>query len=142
MATGDNKMIKLYLDIDGVLLTKKQTRISDNCVEFLEYIVGRFDCYWLTTRCKGDVNSTLESLSGFFDSRSIVNLKKIKPTSWDSLKTEAIDISEEFYWLDDAPLQAEIDYLKKNGVLNRLFIVDLERKDELLNIVSDQLALH
>jgi hypothetical protein len=58
------------------------------------------------------------------------------------LKTEAIDISEDFYWLDDAPLQAEIDYLKKNGVLNRLFIVDLERKDELLNIVSDQLALH
>ena len=74
MTTGNNKMIKLYLDIDGVLLTNKQTLPADNCDEFLEYIVARFDCYWLTTRCKGDVHSTIESLSGFFDSHSIENL--------------------------------------------------------------------
>ena len=39
-------------------------------------------------------------------------MKCIKPTDWGTLKTDAIDFGEEFYWLDDYPFQAELNVLK------------------------------
>jgi hypothetical protein len=46
-------LIKLYLDIDGVLLDYDSGGIANGAVELLEYITKEFDCYWLTTHCKG-----------------------------------------------------------------------------------------
>ena len=46
--------MKLYLDIDGVLLHPKEDKAAEHAAELIEYITSEFDCYWLTTHCKGD----------------------------------------------------------------------------------------
>ena len=127
---------KLYLDVDGVLLTLKNTRIADFSIPFIHFITKRFDCYWLTTHCKGNIGSVIAYLSEYFDAAIIEQLAVIKPTNWQTLKTEAIDFSTNFYWIDDYPLQAEFEVLKKHDVTNKLVIVDLSKFGELNRIID------
>jgi hypothetical protein len=129
-------MIKLYLDIDGVLLTSKQTRPAEYSVEFIDFITNNFDCYWLTTHCKGDTSSAISYLSKYFELQVIEKLNKIKPTNWTTLKTEAIDFTSEFIWLDDYPLQAEINVLTRQSKNDRLIIVDLNKTHELYRVMA------
>jgi hypothetical protein len=128
-------MAKLYLDIDGVLLTSKNTRAAPGVDEFVAFVTQRFECYWLTTHCKGDSNSALKYLSQFLLPATIEKLKDaVLPTNWDTLKTEAIDLESDFIWLDDSPFQAEIARLQSKQVVDRLIIVDLNRPNQLLSI--------
>ncbi|UOQ64477.1 hypothetical protein [Hymenobacter volaticus] len=128
-------MIKLYLDIDGVLLTTKHTRAAPGVDVFIDFITSHFECYWLTTHCKGDSAPALRYLSRFLHSDTINKLKHgVLPTNWDTLKTEAIDTRSDFYWLDDQPFQAERAYLQANGVADRLITVNLDHPNELLTI--------
>jgi hypothetical protein len=129
-------MKKLYLDVDGVLLTAKETHIADHVVPFIDYIIDNFECYWLTTHCKGDTKAVLNHLSEYFDQSIVEKLKVVKPTSWNTLKTEAIDFSSDFYWLDDNPMQFEIDIINSKSLGDRLIIVDLDKKDELQEIMK------
>lgn len=126
-------MKKLYLDIDGVLLTAKETRAADFVLPFIDYITNNFDCYWLTTHCKGDTAPALFHLSNYLNKETIQKLKIIKPTTWVTLKTEAIDFSSDFYWIDDNPLRVEINLIntKSSSLNDKLIIVDLNRQDEL-----------
>jgi hypothetical protein len=55
----------------------------------------------------------------------------VQPTFWDTLKTEAIDVAADFYWLDDSPFQSEIAYLQARSVADRLLVVNLSNADEL-----------
>lgn len=125
---------RLYLDIDGVLLTVKQTRPADHSTAFIEFVSGNFDCYWLTTHCKGDVKNVIRYLTPYFDNQTIQLLLQVKPTNWDALKTEAIDFSHDFFWLEDYPFSAEKEVLKKHGRLENLIVVDLNNADELKRV--------
>lgn len=127
--------MKIYLDIDGVLLTTKNTRAAEGVLPFLKFITAHFDCYWLTTHCKGDARPVINYVGRYIpDSKCL--LSQIKPTNWNTLKTEAIDLDSEFYWLDDYPMMAERLILQKNGMESRLIVVDLNRSNELKNIVQ------
>jgi len=46
---------------------------------------------------------------------------KIKPTRWKVLKTEAIDMNEDFLWFDDAPTREDLDKLKKHNRISQSF---------------------
>jgi hypothetical protein len=127
---------KLYLDIDGVILTKKNTRQADDLEQFVDFIIENFNCYWLTTHCKGDSDSTIRYLTQFIHKPLLDKLKAVKPTNWDTLKTEAIDFSSYFLWLDDNPFQAEINYLKNNDMAEKLILVDLNNNSELIRLLS------
>ena len=105
-------MIKLYLDIDGVLLTKRNTKVADFAVEFVDFVTEYFDCYWLTTHCKGNAETTVKYLSRYYALNSIEKFRKVKATDWQTLKTEGIDFSSDFYWIDDAPFESEKRILK------------------------------
>ena len=133
--------MKLYLDIDGVLLTAKNTQPAEYASEFIDYIVKHFDCYWLTTHCKGDTSNVLQYLSKYFSSTTIDIVRCIKPTNWNTLKTEAIDMSEQFVWLDDRPFLAEIEILKIHSCENKLIIVDLNNPNELKRIIKENLTI-
>ncbi len=129
-------MKKLYLDVDGVLLTAKETRTADHVLPFIDYIIDNFDCYWLTTHCKGDTKAVLNRLSKYFDQAVIEKLQALKPTFWNTLKTEAIDFLSDFYWLDDNPMRAEVGIITTKSLNDRLIIVNLDRNDELKNIMK------
>lgn len=130
-------MKKLYLDIDGVLLTPKNTRAADGAIEFIDLALSNFDCYWLTTHSKnGNNDQVLKLLAQYFPEDVIEKLKTVKPTKWDTLKTEGIELRSDFYWLDDYAFEAEKQVLKKNCRLDNLILVDLNNKDELVKKIK------
>lgn len=128
---------KIYIDIDGVLLDYKTGEPAKHAEELIMFLTsGRYDCYWLTTHCKGDNIPTLQYLSGHFSEKVMKRLSRVKATDWDTLKTEAIDFDSDFIWLDDYPFQAEISALDCVHKRTSLCTVNLERGDELLNVIS------
>ena len=87
-------MKKLYLDIDGVLLTKQGVPAS-HIVEFLQFATSHFDCYWLTTHCDGDATTAFLYLVGKLPPEAVLYLEKIKATKWKLWKPDGIDFSSE-----------------------------------------------
>jgi hypothetical protein len=84
-------MTKLYLDIDGVLLTTKHTQAAPGVDNFVEFITQHFECYWLTTHCKGDSAPALRYLSLFLKPATLEKLRQaVRPTTWDTLKTKLL----------------------------------------------------
>lgn len=115
--------MNLYLDIDGVLLTK-QGKVPDYGEEFIEFVVDRFECFWLTTHCRGSENKAVDYLAQYYPFCTTQLLREVIPTDWDTLKTEAINFSMDFIWLEDAPFSSEIRILENRGVLSSLIKVD------------------
>ena len=127
---------KIYIDIDGVLLDYKTGKPAEHAEELIMFLTsGRYDCYWLTTHCKGDAQAALDYLSEHFSEKVMRRLRRVHPTQWTDLKTEAIDLLSDFVWLEDYPFQAEISQLYKYQKAESLYKVDLQRKDDLLNAI-------
>ena len=79
---------KIYLDIDGVLLAQRHKKAADGSVELIDFIVNKFDCYWLTTHCRdGHTDGLIKMLSEYYSDDVIKKISMIKPTDWDALKT-------------------------------------------------------
>lgn len=127
---------KLYLDIDGVLITSKNQSVPDGIEEFVRFITSNFDCYWLTTHCKGNTDNCIRYLKPYFSGNVLELLAMIKPTDWNTLKTEAINLSEPFVWLDDYPMISEKKVLEAAGKSDCLISVNLKNPDELYRISS------
>ena len=128
--------MNLYLDIDGVLLGKTDPAspkivLANHARHFLEFAIGNFDCFWLTTHCRGDVQPVLDYLRPFVHDDLVPLLTKIKPTTFDVLKTDAL--RGDFLWLDDSPLAIEVSWLRERNLLDRWVQVDTrKRPDDLL----------
>lgn len=123
-------MTNIYLDIDGVLLANDQNP-AKHADKFIKYVVEKFpnSTYWLTTHCRQKENYTVQLLSRFFSEDTMVYIRKIIPTEWDVLKTEAIDFSKPFLWFEDGIFPEERKALTKYNVLDNYIEVDLA-KDE------------
>lgn len=128
--------MKLYIDIDGVLLNYDSDSRADNAIELIDYITSEFDCYWLTTHCKGDAGPAIAYLSRYFPEETVQKLVKIKPTCWEDMKTEGIDFDSSFIWLDDYPFQAEEAVLRHFGASESLIKVNLKNEGELLRVLG------
>lgn len=134
-------MKKLYLDVDGVVLTK-QGEPASHLLVFLKYATESFDCYWLTTHCHGDTQTVIDNLSGVVPDEAIPYLKKLKPTVWSLWKTEAIDFSQDFVWLDDYAFDGEKQILKEHHASEKLILIDLKSNpDQLLDITKENSIL-
>ena len=103
----------IYLDIDGVLIDKKGNPVP-GLVKFMKHITDKHDVYWLTTWVKdGNSERALRILEDYVPSQI---LNKIKPTTWNTWKTEAIDWTKDFRWIDDYCFPQELQDLKDHGV--------------------------
>lgn len=120
----------LYLDIDGVLLGKRDPNdveivLANYAKEFLKLATHYYDCYWLTTHCQdGNVEGAINALKGFCNEELLRLAEMIKPTVWKRSKTEAIDFTSDFYWIEDQPLAFEIEILHKNKSYKRWIKID------------------
>lgn len=123
----------VYLDIDGVLLANDKY-VANYSKEFLKYITDNHYVYWLTTHVHGNTEWVYEYLSRFFDSDAIESIKKIKVTDkdWDIAKTEAIDFTKPFIWIDDDCYPEEYDELIRHGVFTNWVEIDLAKDNEQL----------
>ena len=129
-------MTNIYLDIDGVLLTKRKNK-PDHVLDLVEFLTSNFKCFWLTTHCRNGENGAVKYLSGFYNQEEIRFFERIAPAYWIDLKTEGIDFNISFIWLEDYPLESEIRILMEKGRLNSLITVNLERINELQNVLQE-----
>ena len=130
--------MNIYLDIDGVLLTKDGVP-ARGVLEFLKYITGKHTVHWLTTHCKGDASVTVQYLKDKLPAEALPYLEKIKATDWRTLKSEAIDFGQDFWWFDDYLMEAEKKILLDNNSLFKLQLVDLRNNPEQLKFYIDSL---
>lgn len=111
--------MNVYLDVDGVLVDRAGN-LAPNAELFLSKVVEDDNTYWLTTRCHGDAGPVLSYMEHLVSPEIFELLKKIKPTTWSTYKTEAIDFTRPFVWYDDNPLASEIDQLRSKDCLKSL----------------------
>ena len=122
----------IYIDIDGVILTKGGVPAM-HLDKFLKYILGNYSVSWLTSRCHGDTKYTIKYLSQFLLPQTVNLIERIKATNFTLDKTEAIDVSRRFFWLDDELFASEVNTLKEHGQYDSWIEVNLIRNPNQLN---------
>lgn len=122
--------MNIYLDIDGVILANDKNG-ANYVHEFLEHITTKYpdSTYWLTTHCQGNAQTAVERLREVLKPETIELLSNIKPTRWDTAKTEAIDFTKPFLWFDDDLYDEERIDLEKYGVISGWIEVDLSKNE-------------
>jgi hypothetical protein len=115
--------MNVYLDIDGVLLAN-DLNAAEHVYEFLK-VATQNPTFWLTTHCKGDAMTAVKRLGTVFTPAMMELIKDIKPTNWDTAKTDGIDFSQPFLWFDDDLFEDERKVLESHGVLENWIEVDL-----------------
>jgi hypothetical protein len=133
-------MMRAYIDIDGVLIRngRRGPRLIPKFPRVIRYLKKNFDCYWLTTHVRSGVGSAgaLNKLAPYLKKARIDPgiLEGINPTDWHTLKTEAIDFTEPFIWLEDSPLIAERRICEEKGCLDSIVLVDWEKRASRLTV--------
>lgn len=131
----------VYLDIDGVILTRGVAPAL-HLAKFFEYVLSNYSVFWLTPKYRGNTAEIIKYLSQFLTPEVTYLLGGIKPTSFDLDKTEAIDFSRNFFWLDDELFDSEKNTLKKHSVYDSWIELDLMRNpNQLLYLINSKLAL-
>jgi hypothetical protein len=125
--------MRIYLDIDGTLVQKNGAP-APFLDEFIAFATKHHECYWLTTHCRdGDAKHALSYLRRLnVPEETLKFMKDIRPTVWDVLKTDAIDMKEPFLWLDDSPMVSELRALDIEGKRSSLRQISL--KDNLYEL--------
>ena len=125
--------MNIYLDIDGVLLAN-ENNAAPYADEFLQHILNKYpnSTYWLTTHNWRGENRAIEVLSPTLKPETANLLKKIKPTEWGELKTDAINFEEDFLWFDDDLWPDELKVLEQNNATGCMVMIDLNKDPDIL----------
>lgn len=131
----------LYLGIDGVILTRGIVPAL-HLNRFLKYVLNLYTVSWLSSRCHGDSKATIRYLSQFLPKDTLALLNQIQPTAYRLDKTEAINMREEFFWIEPELFDSEKNTLKEYGKLASWIKLDLIKSpNQLLNLTNSKLLL-
>ncbi len=133
--------MKIYLDIDGVLLDTKEYKQMPYLKEFLTTVfeISKGEVYWLSTHTKHGKNDVaLYHLEDELDKDIFEMIKGIKNTKWNTLKAEGIDFNSDFLWFDDVIFQAEYNFLESIGKEHCLIKVK-DNLEELVTLLKEDL---
>ncbi len=134
----DDTVEDIYLDVDGVLLTKDGKEMP-HLREFLNAVfdlVGE-NVYWLTTHCKdGSTDRVLQHIRGRLDDDVFSMLEGVKGTSWNTFKTDGIDMQRRFLWFDD--VIDETDYRRLEELNREYALLKVESNlDEMVELLNE-----
>ncbi len=128
--------MNFYIDVDGTIITKDHKE-AENLNRFLRALINSGDLYWLTTHCRYDnADSVFSYLKPILSDDNYLLIRKIKPTNWQTLKTEAIDFSQPFIWFDDFLLEAEKIILRENDCFKNWTPINLYNNPDILNSIT------
>ena len=116
------RIVNIYLDVDGVLRGTASPR--SDVQNLVEFILTNFpeSTYWLTTHCRRGVNHCARALRGYLSDNLVDRMEAIiQPTDWQVMKTDAIDMEQDFVWLDDNLFESEMKVLEANHVVDGFF---------------------
>ncbi len=150
--------IDLYLDLDGVILRRTgntefngrvEFDVAPGAMDFLSWAVENFHCYWLTSRSHDGTYDEIDRAFRFaiptnnMAAETKKLIRAIRPAPWGVEKVSGIDLSRDFYWIDDNPDSASVAALEAAGKSSRLISAstdrcpdDLERVKELLEMAT------
>jgi ADP-ribosylglycohydrolase len=134
----DETIEDIYLDVDGVLLTKEGKQMS-HIREFLEAVFSLVggNVYWLTTHCKdGNTDRVLQHIKGRVDDDVFNVLKNVKGTSWQTFKTDGIDMFRRFLWFDDSINETDYRRLERMNREHLLLKVE-DNLDEMVEYIKE-----
>jgi hypothetical protein len=103
--------MNIYLDIDGTMIHEDRWDMQNPAAEGLaDFLVALrpHETFWLTTHCRdGNPERAREILKQYLPESLHADIDRIKPTIWDTMKTEGIDWSKDFIWFDNDIMIAE-----------------------------------
>lgn len=118
--------MNIYLDIDGVL--RGTASPVEDVVDLLEFILTNYpdSTFWLTTHCRQGYNHTRAALLDSDLPKELVERASsmIQPSDFSVLKTEGIDFTKPFLWLDDNLFESEQKVLESHGCLINHFYMN------------------
>lgn len=136
--------MNLFIDIDGVLLGKSpltsKPALANDAHKFLEFSLTNYQCFWLTTHCKGSADTALDYLRPFSDEAFLALARKIQPTDFKTFKTEAL--CGDYYWIDDQPSAYELQFLEETEALHRWLQINTRENFDGLNEILAFLKQH
>lgn len=125
---------RLYIDVDGTILglygEPGEFQMRPGVNSFLRWADEHFECIWLTAW--GERANALMRMCQFN--------REFPAARWEQSKTEGIDMSGEWFWIDDDLLDGERADLEEHEVLDRHILVPLRGADALA-VVRRQLEL-
>jgi hypothetical protein len=134
--------MNIYLDIDGTLIHED---LSDNngkaAAGLADFIIALrpHTTYWLTTHCRdGNPDRAREIMKQHLPPELHADIDRIKPTIWDMMKTEALDWSQDFVWLDDTITETEWKQFEKATPNQQVIETNLrDNPGQLIEITQD-----
>ena len=147
--------IDLYLDLDGVILSRTGSSefngrvvfdVAPGAFEFLKWATENFHCYWLTSRSHDGTYDEIERAFRFaiptnkMAAETKALIRAIRPAPWGAEKVSGIDLSRDFYWIDDNPDSGSVAALKAAGLSSRLIIASTDDRPDDLVRVRQELA--
>ena len=132
--------MNIYLDIDGVLLANEKSA-ANYADEFLQAVLAAYpdSTYWLTTHNWRGENRTKEVLAPHLRPETVPLLDKIKPSVWNEMKTDGINFSEKFIWLDDDLWEDELKVLERHNTTDNFILIDLKKDPNQLKTIAELL---
>jgi hypothetical protein len=134
--------MNIYLDIDGTMIHEdrwdRANPVADGLAEFI-IALRPHNTYWLTTHCRdGNPERAREIMKRHLPPELHADIDRIKPTVWDTQKTEGIDWSEDFIWFDNDISDCEVEKIEQGSENQQAIEVNLkENPKQLIEITRD-----
>ncbi len=134
----------IYLDIDGTMLHEDKWDATEQAADGLaEFIIALrpYDTFWLTTHCRdGNPERARAIMKQYLPPELHADIDRIKPTKWDTEKTQGIDWSHDFIWFDNDISASEWERIREGSEGQQAIEVNLKQNpQQLMEITSDVL---
>ncbi len=138
--------MNIYLDIDGTMIHEDHWDMINLAAEGLpEFIIALrpHTTYWLTTHCRdGNPERAREIMKRYLPTELHTDIDRIKPTVWDTMKTEGIDWSQDFIWFDNDITTFERKKIEQGNEGQLLIEINLKTNPkQLIEITNDVFLL-
>lgn len=135
----------IYLDIDGTMIHEDHWDNKNLAAQGLkEFIIAlrAYNTYWLTTHCRdGNPERAREIMKRHVPPELYADIDRIKPTVWDTMKTQGIDWSRDFIWFDNDISPFEWERIEQGTVNQQAIEVNLKQNSsQLIEITADLLT--
>ncbi len=137
--------MNIYLDIDGTMIHEDRWDMANPVADGLnEFIIALrpHNTFWLTTHCRdGNPERAREIMKQYLPPELHVDIDRIKPTVWDTMKTEGIDWSQDFIWFDNDISAFEWEKIERGGENQQAIEVNLKINPTQLKEITEDVLL-